>query len=163
MALANSLVRYLIRNGVSYEVVAHQPTACSAATAHVARVPCGRVAKSVVLKDELGYLLAVLPASNRVQLGRLHQQLRRAIGLATEGELQALFWDCAPGAVPPLGPVYGLEVVVDDSLLTLPCVYFEGGDHLELVKVKGNDFQRLLSGAWHGRFSAPLTLDSRSA
>ncbi len=163
MALANSLVRYLIRNGVSYEVVAHQPTRCSTATAHEARVPCSRVAKSVLLKDDEGYLLAVLPASNRLQLGRLHRQLRRTIGLATEGELRGLFADCAPGAVPPLGPVYGLEVIVDDSLLALPCVYFEGGDHLELVKVNGDDFQRLLPGARHGCFSAPMALNPSRA
>lgn len=163
MGLAMLLVRYLIRNGVSYEVVTHRMTACSAASAHMAQVSSSQVAKSVVLKDDTGYLLAVLPAANRVLLGRLHQQLQRAIGLATENEVNGLFWDCVPGAVPPLGPAYGLEVVVDDTLWGLSYVYFEGGDHRELVKVQGDDFQRLLPGARHGRFSRPASRSSRSA
>ena len=34
--------------------------------------------------------------------------------------------DCEPGAVPPLGAAYGLDVVVDDSLTDHSDVYFEG-------------------------------------
>ncbi|MEK7323197.1 MAG: YbaK/EbsC family protein [Pseudomonadota bacterium] len=164
MGLATSLERYLIRNGVSYEVVAHRITACTAAAAHMAQVSTSRVAKSVVLKrDNTGYLLAVLPASSRVLLGRLHHQLQRALDLASENEVRGLFWDCAPGAVPPFGPAYGLEVIVDDGIWDLPYVYFEGGDHVALVKVRGDDFRRLLPGARHGRFSRPAVPASRSA
>lgn len=155
MALAMNLVRYLIRNGVSYEVVAHRPTGSSAAAAHTARVPGACMAKSVLLKDEEGYLLAVIPANSRLHLGRLHRQLRRRLGLASEREVEALFRDCSPGAVPPLGSVYGVTVAVDERLLGLSHVYFEGGDHVELVKIDGRDFGRLLDGALRGRFSEP--------
>ena len=121
------------------------------------------MAKSVVLKEDTGYLLAVLPASSRILLSHVHSLFQHAIGLATEDEVRSLFWDCAPGAVPPLGSVYGLEVIVDDAIWYSSYVYFEGGDHLALVKVSGDDFRRLLPGARHGRFSRPTTPASRSA
>src|SRR3569623_350286 len=155
MALATALVRYLIRNGVSYEVVAHRPTASSVAAARRARVPAGWVAPRVVLLDDVGFLLAVIPAASRLHLGRLYRQLRRNLCLATEEELQALFKDCSLGAVPPLGAVYGLDVVVAEALLGLPHVYFDGGEHFELIKISGTDFERLLSSAVQARISGP--------
>ena len=153
MALPLSLERYLIKTGIRYGVIIHRPTKYSIATAHAACVPAGRLAKSVVLRDEQGYLIAVVPASHRLRLGWLHVQLRRELGLATESELTALFIDCELGAIPPLGPLYGLDVIVDDVLSEQPEIYFEGGDHRELIKVAGADFDRLLPNAMHGRIS----------
>jgi Ala-tRNA(Pro) deacylase len=153
MALAISIERYLIENGVSYGLILHRPTKYSIATAHAASIPAGRLAKSVVLQDEQGYLVAVAPANHRLHLGRLHRQLARSLRLAAEEELHTLFVDCVVGAIPPLGPVYGLEGIIDDTLMELPEIYFEGGDHQELIKVAGMDFQRLLPNAMHGRFS----------
>ena len=153
MAVAISLERYLIRNRICYDVMTHDPTKHSMATAHAAGVPAGRLAKSVVLSDERAYLIAVVPATHRLQLGRLRMQLARAVRLATAAEVRSLFSDCAEGAIPPVGPAYGLEVVIDDSLDEEPEIFFEGGDHQELIHVAGTDFRRLLPDALHGRFS----------
>jgi Ala-tRNA(Pro) deacylase len=155
MAVAISLERYLIKNRIRYDVMTHQPTLHSMATAHAAGVPAGRLAKSVVLcdDDEHDYLVAVVPATHCLQLGRLRMQLARSVRLATEAEAQSLFSDCVEGAIPPVGPAYGLEVIIDDSLNEQPEIFFEGGDHQELIRVAGGDFQRLLPNALHGRFS----------
>lgn len=153
MAVAISLERYLIENRVRYDVMTHRPTKYSMATAHAAGVPAGRFAKSVVLYDERTYLVAVIPATHRLQLGRLRMQLARAVRLATAAEVQVLFSDCAEGAIPPVGSAYGLEVIIDDSLNEQPEIFFEGGDHQELIHVAGADFRRLLPNALHGRFS----------
>jgi Ala-tRNA(Pro) deacylase len=52
-----------------------------------------------------------------------------------------------------LGSAYGVRTVVDDSLSTLPDVYFEAGDHVSLVHVDQDAFSRLLRGASLGQFS----------
>ena len=153
MALALSVERYLIKSGIRYGVMTHHPTKFSMATAHAARIPAGRLAKSVVLRDEQGFLIAVLPATHRLQLGQLRKQLARPVRLATEAEMQSLFNDCETGAIPPVGPVYGLEVIIDDSLMDLPEIFFEGGDHQEIIHMTGADFARLIPQALHGRFS----------
>jgi Ala-tRNA(Pro) deacylase len=43
---------------------------------------------------------------------------------------------------------------VDDSLLRLPDVYFEAGDHEALVHVTGEAFKDLIIGSAHGRFGS---------
>ena len=84
MAIAITLKQYLAKKGVNYELVTHSPTPTSLAAAHAAQVPDDRVAKSVILEDEQGFLMAVVPASHRVELGTLHHTLHRNLGLATE-------------------------------------------------------------------------------
>ncbi len=73
--------------------------------------------------------------------------------LAKEEEIDTLFTDCEPGAVPALGAAYGLKVVVDDGLAEEPDVYFEAGDHASLVHVTGVIFCKLMAEAEHGRFA----------
>ena len=75
------------------------------------------------------------------------------LGLATEKEIAELFDDCDRGAVPPVGAVYGLEVVVDEGLAELPDVYFEGGDHRTLVHVTGDGFRTLMKDARRAQLS----------
>lgn len=153
MAMANSIEQYLIKNRIPYDVMTHAPTEYSMATAQAAGVPADCLAKSVVLCDERGYLVAVIPATHHLHLGRLRRQLARTVRLATEAEMHSLFSDCIGGAVPPLGSAYGLDVIVDDSLNDQAEIFFEGGDHQELIHVSGGDFQRMLPDAMHGRFS----------
>ena len=153
MAMAITLKQYLAKKGVEYERVPHARTPTSLAAAHAAQVPDDRVAKSVLLEDEKGFLMAVVPASQRVELDKLHDTLHRNLGLATEMEVAALFQDCELGAIPAVGPAYGVPVIVDDSLTEGPDVYFEAGDHRELIHMDTRQFKKLLPRVKHGRFS----------
>jgi len=156
MAIASRIVNYLVEQDVDFDLLDHPYSATSMESAQLAHVSGDRIAKSVVLEDEHGYLLAVLPASCRVDLGELHRQTQRNLGLATEYELVALFNDCEPGAVPPLGPVYDIETIIDDTLAEQPDIYFEAGDHEHLVHVSGESFEALLGEAQHTDFSRHL-------
>lgn len=153
MDIANSLRNFMLTEGVKYDVLRHAHTSCSSETAEAAHIPGDRLAKAVLLEDESGYVLAVLPASRRLALGALHHALQRRLGLATEDEVGELFRDCELGAVPPFGEAYGIETVLDDSLMEQPEVYFESGNHEELIRVSGDQFRRLLAGWPHGPFS----------
>ena len=153
MAIATTLRAFLESHNLAYEVVRHARAETSQRTASAAGQPGDKVAKSVLLKDEDGYLLAVLPASHRVHLGDLHRALRRQVGLATEREVASLFNDCEIGAIPPAGLLYDVDTVVDDTLLTQPDVYFEAGDHEQLIHMTRKDFGRLLGDSAHSRFS----------
>jgi Ala-tRNA(Pro) deacylase len=157
MTISATVQRYLQDRSVSYEVLTHPLTGCSSETAQLAHVSGDRIAKTVVLRDGNaadGYLLAVLPASHHLSLELLQSWLGRAVALASEQEIGRLFPDCELGAIPPLGEAYGLDVVLDDSLAGVDEVCFEGGDHRTLVRVSGEPFRQLTSGARHGRFSS---------
>ena len=153
MSIAPTLQRYLDQI-VTYEVIQHEPTMSSTRTAEVCHVSGDRVAKAIVLRRDGGYLLAVLPAPHHIHLQDLRMQLDDKVDLATEDEIAQLFRDCARGAVPAVGECYGLDVIVDGSIDTLPDVYLEGGDHLTLIHLDQGQFARLNVEARHGRFSA---------
>lgn len=156
MNIAPSLQDYLAAQQISYEVIGHARTANSSSTAQAAHVPGSSVAKAVVVKDEAGYVMAVLPASHHVALSQLGEALRRdSLELASESELSGLFADCAAGAVPPLGAAYGLPMIVEEALAEPPDVYFEAGDHRHVVHVTRNEFIRLTEGAPRAHFGQP--------
>jgi len=156
MAIAKQLEWYLEAAGVAYEVLPHPHSANSAQTARRARVPLHALAKPVLFEDEYGYVMALVPAARKVDVDRLGAQLHRKLELATERELQSLFPDCDDGAMPALGTPYSIPTVYDDSLSCLSEIYFEAGDHDDVVHMKGDAFLDLLSGSLHGSFTCAL-------
>ena len=154
MSIAITVSDFLAEHDVEYDVLLHAHTTSSGETAESSHVPGTRLAKSVVLEDDQGYLMVVLPASRQVDLGELHRVLNRNLGLAMENELGHLFSDCEVGALPAIGPAYGVETIVDDSIAEQPEVYFEAGDHEQLIHVSAEVFQTLLGeGIRRGHFS----------
>ncbi len=138
---------------VHFGVVQHVATRSASRTAEASHVPGRKIAKAVLLRDDDGYTLAVLPASHHVAFPEITAVLACGARLATEQEIDQIFTDCARGAVPAIGAAYGLDVVVDERLLELDEVYFEGGDHTTLVRVGAADFRTLMADARRARFA----------
>jgi Ala-tRNA(Pro) deacylase len=153
MTIAATQERYLIERQAEYDVTLHPHSESSHETAEAAHIAEDHIAKAVVVKDASDYALVVIPASNWLKMDYLRHELNRDLHLATEDEVIGLFDDCEPGAVPPLGPAYGIETLLDESLTSLADVYFEAGDHEQLVHLRGEDFQALLSGSRRGYYS----------
>ena len=153
MAIAQQLKHYLDGEKIDYDLVSHPRTMTSSDSAHAAHVSGERMIKSVVIHHELGYLLAVVPSTHRIDLGTLQDLAGTRLGLASETEVGEVFSDCDFGAVPPIGAAYGVEVILDDSLDDVPEVYFEGGDHRTLVHASGQAFRSMMKDARRGRFS----------
>ncbi len=156
MSVAITLQHYLDGMGVEYEVVAHPYADNGMDTAARAHIPPDKLAKSIMLEDEGGYLMAVCPASRRIKLGELYREINRRLEFADEAELADMFGDCVLGAVPPVGELYGVDVLVDTELYMQPDIYFEAGDHVELIHVSADNFQKLMSSAEHASFSKPV-------
>jgi len=55
-----------------------------------------------------------------------------------------------------LGPAYNLETIIDETLAEQPDIYFEAGDHEQLVHVSGETFETLLGEAQYTDFSRHL-------
>lgn len=154
MAIATTVANFLRAQDVEYDVLTHPHSATSGESAQAAHVPGIRLAKSVILEDEQGFLMVVLPSTRQVNLQELHRQLKRNLVLATEQEFGGLFTDCEIGALPPIGSAYGVETVVDVAIAEQPDIYFEAGDHEQLIHVSAETFQALLGeNTQHGQFS----------
>jgi Ala-tRNA(Pro) deacylase len=153
MAIAKTVKDFLAQKSVDYDMVSHPHTGSSHESAEASHVNEDHIAKAVIVKDESGYAMVVVPASNWVEIKHLRNELDRDFKLVEENELAKLFPDCEPGAIPPLGSAYQVETFLDEELTTLANVYFEAGDHENLVHISGDNFKKLLSGVRHGYFS----------
>jgi Ala-tRNA(Pro) deacylase len=153
MAIARTVKDFLAQKSVDYDMVSHPHTGSSHESAEASHVNEDHIAKAVIVKDESGYAMVVVPASNWVEIKHLRNELDRDFKLVEENELAKLFPDCEPGAIPPLGSAYQIETFLDEELTTLANVYFEAGDHENLVHMSGDNFKKLLSGLRHGYFS----------
>lgn len=153
MAIGQRLQKYLAENGIAYDVLPHTHTSSSMHTAQSAKISGKNLAKSVILEDESGYLMAVVPATEHVQFRKVNHALNRHLGMAIESELDTLFSDCELGAIPAVGSAYSMESIVDDKLLNCSDIYFEAGNHRELIHMEGNAFRRLTKNVQHAAIS----------
>jgi len=145
MAIAPEVQKLLKEKGIKYEVVKH-PTAYTAAEEAAASHISGyEWAKTVIFftkKDEP--VMAVLAASHHVNSKLLEELVGEgALQLGEESHFAGLFPNCEPGAMPPLGTLYGQRVFVDKRLAEDEEIVFNAGNHSEAVRMRYADFQRL--------------------
>jgi Ala-tRNA(Pro) deacylase len=134
-------IRTLNEKGFSYELIPHAHTERAADEAEALGVEPEAVAKTVVLTGTEGYVRAVLPASERLDLHRLRRHLRegKALRLATEAELVYAYPAFELGAVPPFGGPAGDRVVVDTHVADRDWTIVEDGSHDRSVRVRTSD------------------------
>ncbi|MBE0537764.1 MAG: YbaK/EbsC family protein [Phycisphaerae bacterium] len=151
------VVDFLEEESAQYEVTQHRPTFTAQQMAAEEHVPGMFVAKPVVVRADSTYYLCVLPACCKIDLDALRVQLGVArVELAEESELAKLFPDCALGAEPPFGALYGLETIMDASLQEDEYIVFQAGTHEQALKMDVSEYRRLaepkvLSFSYHCR------------
>ena len=157
MSIANRLANYLSISQINYRLVPHRITHSAADSAHAAHLGAARVVKSVLLRDRNNgrYMVALTPACNRLELPLMCMELASDPVLAREAELPEVFPDCTLGAVPGFGQAYNLDVVWDDELASQPCLYFEAGNHEELIEIEDFEFHQLFDSFPHALISLP--------
>ena len=156
MSMPARLSNYLQRSGIHYDVMSHFHSHSSLETARAARVPSHQLAKSVVLEDDEGCVMAVIPADARVNVGAIARMLgRNELRLSDEQRLCELFPDCDRGAVPAIGMAWGMDTIVDDSLDDNEELFIEAGDHDMLIKMSRPQFRQLMSDVRHARICTP--------
>jgi Ala-tRNA(Pro) deacylase len=137
------IAAFLTENQVRFETLFHPPAYSASQRAKQLHVPGRQVAKCVLLTTARGPLLAVLPATHHVNTAALEFELGTSVRLAGDDEISRVFPDCEWGVVLPFGTLYGLATILDDSLNAEDLIVFEGHTHVEAVRLKCTDFERL--------------------
>jgi Ala-tRNA(Pro) deacylase len=144
MELPEQLIECLDKSKVSYEVM-HHPQAVSAQRIAQAEHVKGRHhAKVVIVKSCDEHLMMVLPADHHIDLDKVEKAIGKPVSLAKEPEFQSLFADCAIGAMPPFGNLYGLPTYVDQDLAEQDYIVFEAGTHTEAIKMTYRDYEKIV-------------------
>lgn len=137
---------YLDQHEIQYVTISHSPAYTAQRIAELTHIPGRELAKTVIVKIDDKFAMAVLPASRRVNL----RHLQEAIGadevvVADEAEFKELFSDCEVGAMPPFGNLYDMGVYISEQLAEDSEIAFNAGSHSELVKMSYRDFANLVT------------------
>jgi Ala-tRNA(Pro) deacylase len=139
------LTDYLDAHKLKYVLIQHSPAFTAREVAVSAHIPFREVAKTVVLTVDKKHVLAVLPATEMVDLNILREALGTiVVHLTGESEFNTLFPDCEVGAMPPFGNLFKMEVIVSESLAEDNEIAFNAGSHRDLIKMSYEDFERLV-------------------
>ena len=138
---AVGLMRELARQQLSYEVIPHHRTHSAGEEAAAVGLAPTEVAKTLVLASDNGFVRAVVPASEKLDLTKA----RALVGggkhtrLATEAELAGSYPMFELGAVPPFGGPIGDRVIVDRRLTEHGLVVLDAGSHSESIRMRTSD------------------------
>lgn len=136
---------YLDRERVHYVKIPHSPTYTARETAQSAHVLPKDFAKTVIVSIDGRLAMAVLPATQQLALDKLKKATgAKHVRLAPESEFERWFPGCEPGAMPPFGNLYGMEVFAATSLAADEQIAFNAGSHAELIMMGYRDFDRLV-------------------
>ena len=134
---------YLTERGVAFEVVAHRRAFTSLQEARELGVAADEVLKTVAVRTRGKYALAVVPASRRLDLRLVRESLDDPDArLASEAELQTDFPGYELGALPPLGSLLGVRMLVDPEVLSQETVLFAAGTETESIRVRAGELFR---------------------
>jgi len=141
---AQKLKKFLDDNKVKYVKISHSPTYTAQEIAASAHVPGKEMAKTVIIKVDGKMAMAVLPAPHKVDFKLLKAAIgAKSVELATEQEFADSFPECEPGAMPPFGNLYDMDVYVAEKLAADKEIAFNAGSHTELFRLAYKDFERL--------------------
>ena len=141
----DKVVSWLRQRPVDFDVVDHGETMSATQEARAAGVEADHAAKTIVLRDGVGYRIAAIPASHRLNLRKAREAFEgsRHLRLATEIEMETDFAQFDVGAMPPLGPMVRAPEVVDHHLMVRDRILCTGGDHRHSLLISPQELARV--------------------
>jgi Ala-tRNA(Pro) deacylase len=141
-----NVIEYLNSKGVHYELSQHRPTFTAQQMAAEEHVPGMNVAKPVAVHADGKFYLCVLPACCKIDMDMLKKDLGATqMRLADEEEMTHMFGDCALGAEPPFGDLYGIETIMDSTMENDSYILFQAGTHEQAIRMDLDDYKKLTS------------------
>lgn len=146
MAISKKLLNYLDKTKASYKTIKHKTVYTAYDLAQTLKAKLGEIAKTLVVKADKDYVLVVLPASHKLDLGKLKKVLRvKKIEIAKE-KVMKIFFKVKPGAVVPFGILYNVPVFVDKALLKAKKIIASAGTHEDSVVMTAKNFLKAVGG-----------------
>lgn len=139
-----NLQSYLDELGVHYRLSRHDQAYTAQDLAAAEHVSGREVIKPVIVQADGQFVMCALPASYRVDLDELRAQLQASdVKIADEAKFSEMFPDCELGAAPPIGRLYGMPTIMDESLFADEKVMFQAGTHCDAVTMSLADYRRV--------------------
>ena len=145
MSCKEKLEAHLREQEVPFQVHHHPPAYTAQRVAEVEHVSGKMMVKVVMAFADGKMVMLAVSAPKHVSLTKAAEATgAKDVRLAHEDEFAAAFPDCAVGAMPPFGNLYGLPVYVDAELAQDETIIFNAGTHEDTIHMKYADFARLV-------------------
>jgi Ala-tRNA(Pro) deacylase len=144
MEIPRQLIDCLNESKVHYEILHHPEAVTAQRIAQAEHVKGRHHAKVVIIRSGEQRMIMVLPADHQIDLEKVEKMLGKAASLDKEQDFKSLFPDCAIGAMPPFGNLYGLPTCVDKSLAEQHYIVFEAGTHTDAIKMSYRDYEKIV-------------------
>jgi len=144
MEIPKRLIDCLNENKMHYEILHHPEAVTAQRIAQAEHVKGRHHAKVVMIKSGEQHFMMVLPADHQIDLEKIEKAIGKAVSLDNEQEFKSLFPDCAIGAMPPFGNLYGLPTYVDERLAEQDYIVFEAGTHTDAIKMSYRDYEKIV-------------------
>ncbi len=155
--LPKTLRQYLDAKQASFVEIPHLRTTTLSEAADACQIPQHQLARTLTLVDGKGLLTVILPQDHILDFSSLEEILGRVMEPVPTAKMYRVFHDCEPNSCPPIPTAYGLDCIVDASLLRQPDIYFEPGDHRTLIGMKPAEFIRVLGTSNVADISRPIS------
>jgi Ala-tRNA(Pro) deacylase len=141
------LINCLNTHRVRYEII-HEPEEPNRSPSAKLNAP---LVSAYIVNASAQRALIVIPINRQLDLNKIRALLCHPVRLETEDEFKWLFPDCALGAVPPFGNLYGLPTYIDRSLAKSPDIVFAAGTTTDWIKLAGGSYLEIVKPTF-GRF-----------
>jgi len=143
MSIPKNVKKYLDKKMARYEPLAHKTVYTAYDAAQTLRKELKEIAKNLLIAADKAYIIAVVPAHMRLDLGKLKQALKvKKVSIPNEKVMLKVF-KVKPGTMTAFGGLHQVEVWVDKSLLKTKDVILSAGSFTDSVRMKAKDFIEL--------------------
>ncbi len=137
MSVSGVIKSFLDVHEVKYVTIIHSPAFTAQEIASNSFVSGNEFAKTVILKIDDSFIMAVSPAADKVCFGAFKKYLHaKDVRLATEAEFRDLFPGSSTGAMAPFGNIYNMETYISKKMISNKMISFNAGSHTELIRFK---------------------------
>ncbi len=140
MPIPKTTKKYLDKKLAHYDEITHKTVYTAYDAAQTLRRELKEIAKSLLIAADKAYIIAVVPAHMRIDLGKLKQALKvKKISIPNEKVMLKVF-KVKPGMMTAFGGLHQVEVWVDKSLLKTKDIILSAGSFTDSVRMKAKDF-----------------------
>lgn len=146
--VTQEILELLARNNCWYETFEHEAVRTSEEAAKTRPgYTLKQGAKAIIVRAKISggekkFLILVMPADRKFSNDKVKTLLgAKDIRFATEEEVADITNGVKPGAVPPFGNLFGLEVISDPTLYDNEKIVFNAGERTFSVAMKSEDYK----------------------
>jgi len=131
------LTDYLSMEGIRFEELHHERAYTGIDEARALGLAADEVLKTVILDSRGTHVAVVLPSGERLDMALVREVLGDPdAALALEEELTLDFGGFELGALPPVAPLLGIDMIVDATVKDHGPVIFAAGAQTESLRVE---------------------------